>query len=163
MSASETASKRGLSSRRVGILCNEGCRDGAQRAGATWIIPKEAEKPSDARIKSGKHIKLKKKVNWNDWSEWNFQVFRKGEYWSERSTRRYSKQHLGDILLLTNTFGGTIILGIGKHKNSIYRHKLAHFLVALDWNSLIFYKTEYSALNWTARPRKWNTRVAQIE
>ena len=32
----------------------------------------------------------------------------------------------------TNTFGGTIILGIGKHKNSIYRHKLAHFLVALD-------------------------------
>mgnify|MGYP000154809980 FL=1 len=32
----------------------------------------------------------------------------------------------------TNTFGGTIILGIGKHKNSICRHKLAHFLVALD-------------------------------
>ncbi len=32
----------------------------------------------------------------------------------------------------TNTFGGTIILGIGKHKNSIYRHKLAHFLVALN-------------------------------
>ena len=27
----------------------------------------------------------------------------------------------------TNTFGGTIILGIGKHKNSIYRHELAHF------------------------------------
>ena len=26
-----------------------------------------------------------------------------------------------------NTFGGTIILGIGKHKNSIYRHELAHF------------------------------------
>lgn len=32
----------------------------------------------------------------------------------------------------TNTFGDTIILRIGKHKNSIYRHKLAHFLVALD-------------------------------
>ena len=60
MSASETAAKRGLSSRRVGILCNEGCIDGAQRAGTTWIIPEDAEKPRDARIKSGKHIKLKK-------------------------------------------------------------------------------------------------------
>lgn len=63
MSASETAATQGLSSRRVGILCIEGCRDEAQRAGATWIIPEDAEKPSDARIKSGKYIKLKKKVN----------------------------------------------------------------------------------------------------
>ena len=63
MSASETAAKRGFSSRRVGILCNEGFRDGAQRTGATWIIPEDAEKPSDARIKSRKYIKLKKKVN----------------------------------------------------------------------------------------------------
>lgn len=31
-----------------------------------------------------------------------------------------------------NTFGGTIILRIGKHKNSIYRHKLANFLVTLN-------------------------------
>ena len=45
------------------ILCNEDCRDGVQRAGATWIIQEEAEKPSDARIKSRKYIKLKKKVN----------------------------------------------------------------------------------------------------
>lgn len=60
MSASEAAAKWGLSSRRVGILCNEGRIDGAQKAGATWIIPEEAEKPSDARIKSGKYIKLKK-------------------------------------------------------------------------------------------------------
>lgn len=63
MSASEAAAKWGLSSRRVGILCNEGRIDGAQKAGATWIIPEEAEKPSDARIKSGKYIKLKKKVD----------------------------------------------------------------------------------------------------
>ena len=60
MSASETVAKRGLSFRRVGILCNEGCRDGAQKAGATWIVPEDAEKPSEARIKSGKYIKLKK-------------------------------------------------------------------------------------------------------
>ena len=63
MSASEAAAKWGVSSRRVGILCNEGRIDGAQKAGATWIIPEEAGKPSDARIKSGKYIKLKKKVD----------------------------------------------------------------------------------------------------
>ncbi len=60
MSASETAATQGLSSRRVGILCNEGRIDGAQKAGAIWIIPKKAEKPSDARIKSRKYIKPKK-------------------------------------------------------------------------------------------------------
>lgn len=57
MSASETAAKWGLSSRRVGLLCNEGRIEGAQKAGATWIIPENASKPSDARIKSGKYIK----------------------------------------------------------------------------------------------------------
>ena len=60
ISASEAASKWGRSSRRVGLLCNEGRIEGAQKAGATWIIPEDAEKPSDARIKSGKYIKSKK-------------------------------------------------------------------------------------------------------
>ena len=32
---------------------------GAQRAGSRWIIPADAEKPTDARIKSGKYIKQK--------------------------------------------------------------------------------------------------------
>lgn len=53
-------SKAGFVISAAEILCNEGCRDGAQRAGATSIIPEEAEKPRDARIKSGKYIKLKK-------------------------------------------------------------------------------------------------------
>ena len=60
ISASEAASKWGLSSRRVGLLCNEGRIEGAQKAGATWIIPEDAQKPSDARVKSGKYIKSKK-------------------------------------------------------------------------------------------------------
>ena len=60
ISASEAASKWGLSSRRVGLLCNEGRIEGAQKAGATWIIPEDAQKPSDARIKRGKYIKSKK-------------------------------------------------------------------------------------------------------
>ena len=34
---------------------------GAQRAGGRWIIPEDAEKPTDARIKSGKYVKPKVK------------------------------------------------------------------------------------------------------
>lgn len=57
ISTSEAAEKWGLSSRRVVVLCNEERIDGAQKAGSTWIIPENAEKPTDARIKSGKYIK----------------------------------------------------------------------------------------------------------
>ena len=57
MSTSEAAKKWGLSSRRIVVLCNKGRIDGAQKAGSTWIIPETAEKPTDARIKSGKYIK----------------------------------------------------------------------------------------------------------
>ena len=64
MSTSEAAEKWGLSSRRIVVLCNEGRIDGAQKAGSTWIIPETAEKPTDARIKSGKYIK-KDEVNQN--------------------------------------------------------------------------------------------------
>jgi len=59
LSTSEVAEKWGLSRRRVAILCKEERIEGAQRAGSTWIIPEDAPKPSDARIKSGKYIKSK--------------------------------------------------------------------------------------------------------
>ena len=51
--------KWGVSRRRVIILCQEGRVAGAQQAGRNWIIPEDAEKPADARIKSGKYIKQK--------------------------------------------------------------------------------------------------------
>ncbi len=57
ISIAETAAKWNLSVRRVSVLCNEGRIEGAQKAGSTWIIPETAEKPGDARIKSGKYIK----------------------------------------------------------------------------------------------------------
>ena len=59
LSTFEAAEKWGISHRRVSILCNEGRITGAQRAGSRWIIPENAEKPADARIKSGKYIKTK--------------------------------------------------------------------------------------------------------
>lgn len=57
ISAAEAAERWSLSKRRIITLCNDGRIDGAQKAGATWIIPEDAEKPADARIKSGKYIK----------------------------------------------------------------------------------------------------------
>ena len=57
LSTFEIAEKWGISPRRVGILCNQDRIPGAQRAGCRWIIPEDAEKPNDARIKSGKYRK----------------------------------------------------------------------------------------------------------
>lgn len=38
-------------------LCVEGRIPGAQKLGNMWIIPVDAEKPKDERIKSGRYIK----------------------------------------------------------------------------------------------------------
>jgi len=62
ISTSEAAEKWNLSKRRVVVLCSEGRIKGAQKAGSTWIIPDNAEKPGDARIKSGKYIKVSDEV-----------------------------------------------------------------------------------------------------
>ena len=59
LSTFEVAEKWGISHRRVAILCNENRIPGAQRAGSRWIIPENAEKPTDARIKRGNYRKPK--------------------------------------------------------------------------------------------------------
>ena len=56
ISAIEAAERWHLSSSRVVALCGGGRIIGAQKAGAYWIIPENAEKPSDARVKTGKYI-----------------------------------------------------------------------------------------------------------
>lgn len=57
MSVSKAAQKWGISERRVQLLCGEGRIQGVFRLGRAWAIPADAQKPSDARIKSGKYIK----------------------------------------------------------------------------------------------------------
>ena len=59
LSIKQTAEKWGICVRRVQTLCAEGRIEGAQRIGYQWIIPADAEKPRDARIKSGKYMKAK--------------------------------------------------------------------------------------------------------
>ncbi len=53
----EASIKWGISERRIQMLCNDGRIDGAMKFGNTWAIPKDADKPIDARIKTGKYIK----------------------------------------------------------------------------------------------------------
>lgn len=61
LSTAQIAKRWGISARRIQILCVEGRIPTAIRIGRTWAIPDDAEKPIDARIKSGKYIKPKKK------------------------------------------------------------------------------------------------------
>ena len=56
----ETADAWGLSTRRTLAILHTGRIEGAVRFGNIWAIPEGAEKPVDARIKSGKYIKEKK-------------------------------------------------------------------------------------------------------
>lgn len=56
MTISEATTKWNLSNRRIQTLCSQGRIPGAERAGYCWLLPKDAEKPVDARIKSGKYI-----------------------------------------------------------------------------------------------------------
>lgn len=57
LSIRQTAEKWGLSKRRVQVLCAKERIPGAIRVDSTWVIPADAVKPADARIKSGKYIK----------------------------------------------------------------------------------------------------------
>lgn len=62
ISIQQASEKWGITPRRIQILCNEDRVEGAQRVGRAWIIPENAKKPKDARIKSGKYIKNKEDV-----------------------------------------------------------------------------------------------------
>ena len=57
LSIKQTSEKWGISVRRIQTLCSSGRIQGAQKIGYSWIIPLDAEKPKDERIKSGKYIK----------------------------------------------------------------------------------------------------------
>ena len=57
---SVVAAEWGISDRRLNILCKEGRIQGAEKIGNMWLIPSDAEKPKDERIKSGKYMKKNK-------------------------------------------------------------------------------------------------------
>lgn len=57
LSIKQTSEKWGISVRRIQTLCTSDRIPGAQKVGYSWIIPADAQKPADARIKSGKYLK----------------------------------------------------------------------------------------------------------
>ena len=59
ISISEAAAKWSVSNRRIQVLCVQDRIPGACRIGNIWAIPKDAIKPVDARVKSGKYINKK--------------------------------------------------------------------------------------------------------
>ena len=61
ISVAQAADKWGVTSKRVQVLCRENRIKGVERVGRAWLIPKNAQKPVDARIKSGKYIGSSKK------------------------------------------------------------------------------------------------------
>lgn len=54
----EVAEKWGITTRRIQVLCSEGRLPGAKKFGRQWAIPADIEKPNDARIKTGKYVKV---------------------------------------------------------------------------------------------------------
>lgn len=64
MSAREAAEKWNISQRRVSILCSERRIPGVAMLGNMWIIPRNAEKPVDGRIKRNTAGKIHPFVKW---------------------------------------------------------------------------------------------------
>ena len=48
-----------ITERRVTVLCKEGRIEGAYKKNRSWVIPMDAEKPADSRIKTGVYRKTK--------------------------------------------------------------------------------------------------------
>ena len=60
ISISEAAIKWNITARRIQVLCAQKRIPGACKIGNIWVIPRDAEKPVDARIRSGKCCKVQK-------------------------------------------------------------------------------------------------------
>lgn len=57
----QIAEKWNLTPRTIRKMCADGRIEGATKLGRDWIIPAEAERPNDGRIKSGKFTNWRKK------------------------------------------------------------------------------------------------------
>lgn len=51
--------------KEITVLRNQGCIDEVVMFGNTWIIPEDAKKPNDARIKFRKYYRKKRRVTYS--------------------------------------------------------------------------------------------------
>ena len=56
ISATEFAEKYEIDGGRVRVLLRDGRIEGAFKIGHQWVIPADAPRPKDMRVKSGKYI-----------------------------------------------------------------------------------------------------------
>ncbi len=54
MTLKEASEKWGVSARQINYYCVDGRIPGAVKMATIWLIPKDAEKPRDRRMKDGK-------------------------------------------------------------------------------------------------------------
>lgn len=59
LTAKQLSEKWNISVRRTLKLCEDGRIEGAVKVAGVWLFPPNVQKPKDARIKSGKYIKVK--------------------------------------------------------------------------------------------------------
>ena len=52
LTAAQTAEKWNISRRRVSKLCSEGRIEGTKLMGNVWLVPENAKKPEDKRLKN---------------------------------------------------------------------------------------------------------------
>ncbi len=57
----EASEKWNISERRINVLCKEGRISGAYKENKRWIIPADAVKPADKRLKGERSISLSEK------------------------------------------------------------------------------------------------------
>ncbi|MCD8151274.1 MAG: helix-turn-helix domain-containing protein [Clostridiales bacterium] len=63
MTIKEAAELWGLSRRWVQTMCSVGKIEGAVKFGGVWAIPKDARKPEDKRVTTGKYKNWRKNKN----------------------------------------------------------------------------------------------------
>ncbi|MEZ3493321.1 MAG: helix-turn-helix domain-containing protein [Lachnospiraceae bacterium] len=51
MTLKQVGEKWGISPRMINYYCSAGRIEGAEKMGTVWLIPKDAEKPVDGRLK----------------------------------------------------------------------------------------------------------------
>lgn len=59
LTVKETGEKWGITSRMVNVYCSNGRIPGAIKKGNLWLVPEDAEKPTDNRCK----IKMEENIN----------------------------------------------------------------------------------------------------
>lgn len=57
----EMSEKWDISERQIRKICSQGKIEGVFQLGRVWAIPKDAKKPADGRIKTGKYVNWRKK------------------------------------------------------------------------------------------------------